>query len=355
MRTTPINPLLTPAIHVAIWLMLFLTPYIIGIFYPTNTPPFNWGVLVMPTQLVLLFYVNYLFLINRFLFNRRITLFLLINVAIIVLFMVSAFELRRLIGPPPPLAVPPPPMLHLPEDAPPHRGVMPMLILNAVGLMLVAGVSVAIKMTGHWYVAQKQVAELEQANTEAELQQLKSQLNPHFLFNSLNNIYALIAFNPDKAQASLHSLCDMLRYQLYEANREMIPLQKEIEFVNSYCNLMQLRLTKLVSVTVELPKDTFHISIAPLLFVTLVENAFKHGVAQAQPSYISIRIFIDRRDIVCIVRNSNFQKCDTDRSGSGIGLENLQRRLALLYPHTHYFRAEQIGSEYITQLIIYKQ
>lgn len=115
---------------------------------------------------------------------------------------------------------------------------------------------------------------------------------------------------------------------------------------------MHLRLPKHVSLDLYLPEDKNRIDIVPLLFVSIVENAFKHGVSQSEPSYISINISTDKEVVVCTARNSYFPKSDNDRSGSGIGLDNLHRRLELLYPNSHNLRTERIGSEYIAQLTI---
>jgi hypothetical protein len=330
-------------IHVAAWIGVMCAPYLIGIFYPRLTPPFDLKMLVMPLLLMVLFYADYLWLINKLLFNRRVAVFLTVNVVLIVLFTLLPIWLRPTMHP----------ESRLPHfgDTPPGLGGLPFL-MNIAMQLLIVGLSVSIRMTGKWYEARQRMRELERANTEAELQQIKSQLNPHFLFNSLNNIYALIAFDPDKAQLALHDLCDMLRYQLYEANRELIPLQKEVEFVRSYCDLMRLRMAPNVTVNLDLADESGRTMIAPLLFVSIVENAFKHGVSPSEPSYISVSIAADRGRIECTVRNSDFPKRDNDRSGSGIGIENLRRRLELLYPGTHTFRTERMGSEFIAQLTL---
>jgi LytS/YehU family sensor histidine kinase len=218
---------------------------------------------------------------------------------------------------------------------------------------MVVGTSVAIKVTTRWYKTQAKISAMEKEKSAAELQQLKSQLNPHFLFNSLNNIYALIAFNPQRAQLAVHNLGDMLRYQLYEASKERIPLRKEIEFVRDYCNLMTLRLAGNVRLTLELPKDDRGIAIAPLLFIALVENAFKHGVSPTEPSYIHIRVETDSKHAVtCTVRNSSFPKTDSDKSGSGIGLENLRKRLDLLYPSRHKWMTKEENGEFTAKITI---
>lgn len=151
--------------------------------------------------------------------------------------------------------------------------------------------------------------EIEKERTQAELQNLKSQLNPHFLFNTLNNIYALVALNPQQAQYALHSLSQLLRYVLYDNNQQMMPLSKELAFIRSYVELMSLRLSKQVQLEVNLPEDDRGYQVAPLLFIALIENAFKHGVSATEPSFIHISFALTGGDtLICTVENSCFPK-----------------------------------------------
>lgn len=221
---------------------------------------------------------------------------------------------------------------------------------------LTVALSVAIKMTGNWYKIQSEKQELEKARAEAELQNLKSQLNPHFLFNTLNNIYSLIAINPDRAQFAVHDLSRLLRHVLYDTNQNLVPLDREFTFMKSYIELMSLRLPKSTRLEVSIPEDGHGVLIAPLLFITPVENAFKHGVSNRQDSFIRIRIEQQTPEWVsCYVENSNFPKNDNDRCVSGIGIQNLQRRLQLLYPGKFVLKTENTEDRFVAQLIIHFQ
>ena len=193
----------------------------------------------------------------------------------------------------------------------------------------------------------------KELTARAEVRALQAQINPHFLFNTLNNIYALIPIDRTKAQFAVHSLSHMLRYVLYENNQNYIPLEKEIQFVRNYVELMELRLPDRVETTVDLPEQADGYTIAPLLFITLVENAFKHGVSPSQPSFVHISIrMVKEGTLVCTIENSDFPKTDADRSGSGIGLQNLRKRLNLLYPNRHILRTENLNGRFVAQLII---
>ena len=186
----------------------------------------------------------------------------------------------------------------------------------------------------------------------AELQNLKSQLNPHFLFNTLNNIYSLIQLDPDRAQQTVHDLSRLLRYVLYDSSRPTVPLKAEMDFLGNYIELMRIRLPRHVRLDVSLPENPSHTLVAPLLFISLVENAFKHGVSNDRPSFIDIDIREEEGVLACRIENSFFPKSGADRSGSGIGLANLCRRLEMIYPGRYEMKYGQHGDTYETLLRI---
>ncbi|MCC8134851.1 MAG: histidine kinase [Tannerellaceae bacterium] len=228
---------------------------------------------------------------------------------------------------------------------------------NTILYILVAGLSVAIKMTNNWYAAESARKEMEKSRTEAELQNLKSQLNPHFLFNTLNNIYSLIAFSPERAQEAVHDLSRLLRYVLYESSQPYVAISKELDFIKNYVELMRIRLPEHVELTINIsPEIKGDIRIAPLLYISLIENAFKHGISNNKPSFIRLEIYPLKERIVCSITNSSFPKNEKqDKSGSGIGLSNLEKRLNLLYPNRHIFTCALENEEYHSELIIHPE
>lgn len=189
-----------------------------------------------------------------------------------------------------------------------------------------------IKMNGALISSERARKEAEYGRTEAELKNLRSQINPHFLLNTLNNIYALIIFDQDKAQEAVQDLSKLLRHVLYDNQQTEVTLDSEVEFLEHYIDLMKIRQTANTEVTFEksLPQPN-GIRVAPLLFISLVENAFKHGIRTSEPSFIHIHMGVEERKLIFFIENSNFPKDEADRSGSGIGLEQVQRRLDLLY------------------------
>lgn len=166
---------------------------------------------------------------------------------------------------------------------------------------------------------------------EAELRNLRSQINPHFLLNTLNNIYALTAIDTTRAQNAIQQLSKMMRHMLYDNQESEVVLQNEIQFLDNYVNLMRIRLSQNVDVTFEKDVEDPYAKVAPLLFISLIENAFKHGVSPTEPSFIHIKMNQKGRDLCFAIENSNHPKTSQDRSGHGIGLQQVQRRLDLSY------------------------
>lgn len=201
--------------------------------------------LVVPLSFMAVFYVNYLLLIDRYLFTRHVGRFLLANALLVAGVMLLVHLFFR-------FGIPPRP--HHPPMERPWQDTMFFFLRNAMLYLLVVGVSVAIRMTGQWYRAENIRKDLERSRSEAELQNLKSQLNPHFLFNTLNNIYSLIQLDPDRAQQTVHDLSRLLRYVLYDSSRPTVPLKAEMDFLGNYIELMRIRLPRHVRLDVSLPE-----------------------------------------------------------------------------------------------------
>ena len=186
----------------------------------------------------------------------------------------------------------------------------------------------------------------------AELSWLKAQLNPHFLFNTLNNISSLTQIDPDKAQESIGQLSDLLRYALYDSEADKVPLAAEMDFMSNYIDLMALRCNELTKVEKDFEVPQEHVEVAPLLFISLIENAFKHGVNARYPSFV--KVFMGYADGVLTFRceNSLFEKQGSDHIGSGIGLENMKRRLELLYPGRYTYDVVEEHGEYMVTVTL---
>lgn len=353
-------------IHIMAWGLVFGTPFF---FIEKDSQDMTWkkyfDFCIIPFSSIIVFYVNYLFLINRLLFKKQIIKYVIINIVIIAALMASMEIWRDLISPKQVLEAYRIEK-RLDEDnqireykTAVYKGkpnIYKKIFFTSrdlFPLVLIIGLSVAIRMTQNWYNTEAERRELEKSKTEAELKNLKNQLNPHFLFNTLNNIYSLIAFSPEKAQQSVHDLSKLLRYVLYD-NQHFVPISKELVFIENYIALMKIRLSDAVQVEVNISDQINHdTKIAPLLFITLIENAFKHGISYSEPSFIKINLHEDgNKHIVCQIENSYFPKDNKDKSGSGIGLVNLQKRLALLYPDQHSLTVGKDGNIYRAILIL---
>jgi two-component system, LytTR family, sensor histidine kinase AlgZ len=295
--------------------------------------------------LMIVFYSNYLFLISRFLFKRKLLQFFLVNllmfaICLFILSIIKSFLFNDYFA-----------KMEIAKHMPPKGKMMNILLFrDAISMSMTVGLATAIKMTTQWYHAQAEQQEMERLHIESELNNLKHQLNPHFLFNTLNNIYSLISTNQENAQNAVHQLSNLIRYVLYESDHKTVPLEKDLKFTANYIHLMSLRLSSNVKLTTELLKPDESAVIEPLLFIALVENAFKHGIHPSLASFINIRILKENDSLICRVENSNFPKAESDQSGSGIGLVNLRKRLELIYPGRFKLSVSETNETYTTTL-----
>ena len=221
-------------------------------------------------------------------------------------------------------------------------GTFMFLLLNIV----MAAVAVGIRHFMRIREIKQQLQEEKTKNTEAELAWLKNQINPHFLFNTLNNISSLTQIDADAAQDAIAQLSDLLRYAMYETNKKTVPVQGEVEFMRNYISLMKLRCNDKAKVNADFSIENPQFPIAPLLFISLVENAFKHGVSSSRPSTIDISMVQQANRLEFRCDNTNYPKDDADRSGSGIGLENTRRRMELMYRDRYQWQQSLEGDIY---------
>ncbi|MDE6756245.1 MAG: sensor histidine kinase [Muribaculaceae bacterium] len=227
-----------------------------------------------------------------------------------------------------------------------------MLLMNVAFALFVVSVNIAVKLYFRALSNRRRIARLEAENTSTRLQFLKYQINPHFFMNTLNNIHALIDIDAERARDVVIELSKLMRYVLYEIDKDEVTLRQEVDFLNNYIELMRIRLTDNVKINVGLPDDAGDIKLPPLLFIPFVENIFKHGVSYREPSVIDISLRVDAKDGITFRSvNSNHAKSRGD-SHHGIGLENLRRRLDLLYPGNYILEINNNGDTFETRLTI---
>ena len=216
--------------------------------------------------------------------------------------------------------------------------------------LLVNLMAIGIALSIHYVMRQ---SEKRQKEVEAELAWLKNQINPHFLFNTLNNISSLAQIDGDETQEAIMQLSDLLRYAMYETNKPKVSLDGEVEFMRNYIDLMKLRCNEMTKVHEQFDVENGKAEVPPLLFISLIENAFKHGMNSNAPATIDISLTQKDGMLVFTSDNTNNPKPTKDRSGSGIGLENTRRRLDLLYQN-HYQWEQTVTPEniYHTQITL---
>lgn len=200
---------------------------------------------------------------------------------------------------------------------------------------------------------EKEAADLKSENLNSELKFLRSQINPHFLFNSLNNIYALSVSKSDKTPDTILKLSDMLRYIIYDCNSDRVPLGKELDYINNFVDLQKLKDDEMTNIKVDFSMADRNCMIAPMVFIPFIENSFKHSkIEDTENGWIRLSIENKDKDLQFSIRNSipneNFTK---DKVG-GVGLENVKRRLELLYPNNHELKIDNLENEFVVQLNI---
>ncbi len=229
-----------------------------------------------------------------------------------------------------------------PHDLPPIFFGQQDIVMNIV-LIMMLGMNLGVKLYFKQREDQQKLMELEKENLQQQLEYLRYQINPHFLMNTLNNIHALVDINSEEAKGTIVELSKIMRFALYEGARQRVPIARDVEFLKSYIKLMRLRYSDKVDIQIGLPEELPQVEIPPMIFITFVENAFKHGVSYRQKSFIHLTLQAQETKIVFECKNSKIQQDPLpdvqklEREG-GVGLQNVQRRLQLLYGDKYSLR-----------------
>jgi len=297
--------------------------------------------LLMPVTIVTTYFLNY-FLVPRFLLKERYGLFGLYFIYTLIgslyLEMVISYIVFIVVA-----------ELQIHSMSPASIDIFFLL----ASLLVVVFFGVAIKILLHWRKTKEDYQKLMRDKVEAELKFLKTQLNPHFLFNTLNNLYYLASEKSDKTPQAILALSELLDYVLHEAKVDFVPLELEIQQIRNYIALESLRYEDRLSVVVNVSGDTRIHKIAPMILITLTENAFKHGVMPSAEK-ARIEIFIDCQPGKVVARISN-SVVGTNSNGTGIGLENLKSQLALLYENRHSFLVSKVDDTFQVKLELHEE
>lgn len=285
-------------------------------------------------------YVNWNLLIPKFLRKRNW-----------IMYLISLILLAILVTPPQVLA-----MFLLYDDSPSiqqyfyHK--QNILFFQSI---FIAVSSAAFKITQDWLGHERDSKELKSQNLASELNFLKSQINPHFLFNTLNNLYALSLKKSDQAPETVLMLSEMMRYMLYECNVERVLLQKEINYIKNYLELEKIRLGENFDIDFQVEGEANELKIAPLMFIPFIENSFKHGMNNLLTNgFVHIKLKIEDGEVNMKITNTKGAKVSipSEKQSGGIGLINIKRRLKLIYPNRHKISFEETDDEYAVLLNI---
>lgn len=300
--------------------------------------------IVRYTMLLAFFYFNYFYLIPRLYFTKKYLIYFLSLIAIMLLIAYLPAMIFENTAPVfPQGAVNPLPNGHL--GPPPGNFFFRRIDHNLFLFMAVAFFSLLLGVSNRWKKTEKE-------KLNAELLYLKAQINPHFLFNTLNSIYSLSLQKSDSTPEAIQKLSAMMRYVLTEANNNFVPLQKEIDYIKNYIDLQQLRFGNEVKLNYSIWGDSTNKTIAPLILISFIENAFKYGLNAAEDTNIKIVINMYESRLEMLVINNKVTVLVNDENRSGIGIGNTRSRLELVYPYAHELTISETDKQFTVRISI---
>jgi two-component system LytT family sensor kinase len=322
------------SIHLFLWMVMIIVPLFL---FRSPEHKINWGMQVFSwIGLILIFYFNYILLIPKLLNNSKFLLYGLTILFLILLSFASSYALQSkasLINDLKTSNFPPPieGWNAMADSMLRGRGAVAM-----IACFLIIAISTSIKVTEQWYTNEKERKEIQTQKLSAELSLLKQQINPHFFFNTLNSIYSLASRKSEKTPEAIIKLSELMRYIIYESDKEFVPLRKELEYISNYVQLQRLRIKDEVEVLFTTAGEFNDIMIEPMLLLPFIENAFKHGIDYSQSGKILISVSVSISNLLLVVENPSIKKQKSMiEESSGKGLANSRKRLELLYPDQH--------------------
>lgn len=351
-----------------IWIGIFSIPF----FNQWGYASLDWDKLLSEWLRIfgffMVFLINIFLLIPKYLITKKYKTYIFSAISMIIIVSVAGLFLNSLLFPPPLVMPPmnlgsgipmelgsgmPAPIGFKPERVTDYNSISLVIIANLIISFLVVGSSTTFKVIGQWLISDDRRKDLEKEQLKTELAFLRHQVSPHFFMNTLNNIHSLIDLNTEDAKDAVIRLSTMMRYLLYETSQGHTSLKKEISFIESYISLMQLRFSKHVKVTLEVPEGIPDLLIPPMLFISLLENAFKHGVSYQKDSFVLFSIGIEDNMLSCIIKNSTHPKApNSGRRYSGIGIANVKKSLELHFGSNFIYEVKETETEYQVHLSI---
>ena len=336
-------------IYTIVWIALFLSP-LVSLMFSHNDASMDfewiWHSLIDTWVVLLTFFVVFLIhnhvLAPMLVKHKRVVLYLVSCALMVTVFQMAQCAHKPNGKPlmsvtendmPPP---PPPPNGHPPIDR--HD------LSTFIIVIMMMGANLGVKFYFRNEEEKKHLAELKEKSLKQELDYLRYQINPHFIMNTLNNIHALVDIDPEQAKDSIVDMSRMMRYLLYDSDKQYVTLNNAVNFLKKYINLMKLRYTDQVTVNLDVPSScSDDIVLAPLVFIPFVENAFKHGVALDKPSTIDIDIEQKQGRLFFHCHNT---KNNAKHEFGGVGLNNVTKRLELIYGNDYSLDIKDEETEY---------
>ena len=366
---TPEIKLIESLVFAVIWAGIFATPF----FIEREAGVVDWNIVsgewIRMSSFLLLFCLNVYLLVPKLLFQKKYLGYIALTLVGILTITGIGFLLRIYLAPPQPLAMPPmdlgpgmPPMeLHSNMQPigfrapmlPAQKSIYMIFADNLIIAFLVIGMSTALKMVTKWVQEEGRRVDVEKEQLKTELALLRHQVSPHFFMNTLNNIHALVDIDTETAKDAIIRLSTLMRYLLYDTSLGHTSLKKEIAFIESYISLMRLRFSKKVTISVEMPQQIPDLQIPPMLYNSIIENAFKHGVSYQHTSFVSFKMEVKEGELYCEVENSKHKSMgDQEEHHSGIGMSNIKKSLELLFGQNYTLKIVQDETRFKIQLTI---
>lgn len=325
-------------IHLLVWGFVFSLPYIFSLQWEGDRIPTEFARKILVLNIIMnlfwaaTFYLNTQFFVPRILYRRSILVFLAVNLGLLaVILLINRFVFETLVFKYP-------------------YSINKALLHNALPFLFFVLIAVAFKTVSDRLQLERKAKERESENLKTELAFLRSQISPHFLFNVLNNMVALVRLKSDKLEPTILKLSSLMQYMLYETDDEKVLLKSEVDYLHSYIDLQQLRFGDRLNLDVDLNlKEDWH-AIEPMLLIPFVENAFKHGTGMVDAPAIAISLQATNDELIFSVRNKYVKNDRAKDKVSGIGLTNVKRRLELLYGGKHDLDIEKSDEWYSVTL-----
>lgn len=328
-------------LHASFWCVYFSFFYYQISFRKHGAEPEFWELftnsLYQVGSMMVIAYLNYFVLLPSFLKHKRLGRYLLGFVSIFAVFMFAFLKGKQYMidG-----------LTYTEKWAYSERFAINH-ILSALFIVVFVGM---LRFAQDWFELEAKKREVENEKLMAELRFLKAQINPHFLFNTLNNLYYLAFTQSPNTTDVIAKLSQMMRYMIYDSNHNRVPLSKEIEYMENYINLEKMRINEPVKIGFDIQGNVLGLEISPLILINFLENAFKHGIsANSKDAFISVKIILENKKCTYIVENSKLAT-SADKEASGIGLQNVKRRLDLSYPNQYELTIKDLNKTYWVEL-----